>query len=174
MESPANEPNTSGYAPSYDAGDSARRAHAYVTEILEHDAELRAREPVSPKRKARGRVALFVTAPIMAALTAFNIAASRGPAVEPRASHEALKEAQVGVYLAMQQVEAYRAANGLKVPPSLGEVGADLPGIEYQADGRSYALTARVDGMEASYRSGDDRRPFELAAAELIDGKGGS
>ena len=139
-----------------------------MSEILEQEAEIRARKPVSPKRKQRGRTALFVTAPIVVLLTAFNIAVAQQSAIEPRPQHVAEREARTAIYLAMQQVEAYRLENGLKAPETLEEVGADQPGLDYVSEGRSYSLVARVDGVEEVFHSGDDRTPFEIAAADLF------
>lgn len=166
------ERTTSGYAASYDARGSADRAQAYVEEILEADAADRARQPVPRKRRVRGRIALLVTLPILVGLTAFNVAMSRPTPTVPRPAHVAEQEARTAVYLAMQQVEAYRLAHGLQAPPSLAEVGADQPGLTYVAEGRSYSLTAHVDGAEAVFRSGDDPTPFEAAAVDLFTGGG--
>lgn len=168
MSSSVHQPDTSGYAPQYDAADSARAARSYVDEILEQDAEVRARTPVSPVRRQRGRLLFMVSAPLLVLLTVLNIQVRR-QGVDQLPPHIAEQEARVGVYLAMQQVEAYRAANGLQLPESLEEIGADSPGVEYEKDGSGYRITAQVFEATAAYTLGDDPTPFEAAATRLIE-----
>lgn len=173
MSKPVQEPTTSGYAPQYDAADSARAARSYVDEILEKDADERDRKPVSPKRKQRGRTVFLFCVPLLLGLTGLNIK-MRTAGVPPVTSAVADQEAHVGVYLAMQQVEAYRASNGLKLPTSLEAIGADAPGVEYVRDGERYRITAQVYEATAAYSSGDDPTPFEAAAAGLFTPEGRS
>lgn len=167
------EPTTSGYAPQYDAADSARAARSYVDEILEKDAELRSSKPVSPERRKRGRWLLTFSVPLFAILTVLNIRVRTGP-VEVMPPTQATEEARIGVYLAMQQVEAFRQANGLELPASLESIGADAPGVEYTPQGNRYSITARVYESTAAYTLGDDTTPFEAAATRLIDPTGRS
>ena len=168
MTDTVREPTTSGYAPQYDAADSARAARAYVDEILEQDADVRARAKVSPQRQHRGRMLFLVSLPLFAILTALNVKV-RSDGVEPPSPIIAEREARVGVYLAMQQVEAYRASHGLALPASLEEIGADAPGLEYRADRGKYQITARVYEATADYTLGDDTTPFEAAATRLFE-----
>lgn len=167
MTKPVQEPTTSGYAPQYDAADSARAARSYVDEILEKDAEKRDSKPVSPRRKQRGRTVFMFCVPLLLGLTGLNVKV-RSASVPPLSAVMADQEAHVGVYLAMQQVEAYRASNGLKLPTSLEAIGADAPGVEYVRDGKRYRITAQVYEATAAYNSGDDPSPFEAAAAGLF------
>ncbi len=172
MTQPVQEPTTSGYAPQYDAADSARAARSYVDEILEQDADVRARAQVSPSRRKRGRSLFLVSVPVLVILSVFNVRVrSEGVPLPP--PHVAEQEARVGVYLAMQQVEAYRASHGLQLPASLEEIGADAPGVEYAPTGDSYSITARVYEQTAAYTLGDDTTPFEAAATQLFAPGGG-
>lgn len=171
MSNPVQEPTTSGYAPQYDAADSARAARSYVDEILEKDAVERDRKPVSAKRKQRGRTIFLFCVPLFLGLTGLNLKL-RSSGVPPLSSAAAEQEAHVGVYLAMQQVEAYRASNGLKLPTSLEAIGADAPGVVYVRDGNRYRITAQVYEVTAAYNLGDDPTPFEDAAAGLFSLEG--
>ena len=85
---------------------------------------------------------------------------------------QAMQEAQVGIYLAIQQVEAYKAENQGQLPSSLEEVGADGPGLVFVRDTQGYQIVADVDGTIERYTEGEDTSRFESAATALFRPEG--
>ncbi len=162
MSSNPREPTAGGYG----THESAAAARSYVTEILERDAELRMASGVSRRRKKGGTVAFAMALPTFLALTAMNFMAARRPAA-PLEPEVARHEAQVAVYLAIQQIEAYRAETG-RLPTGLAEVGADGPGLVFNRTGQGYELVAQVDDNTERFRSGEDPTRFEEAAQALF------
>ena len=163
MSSNPREPNTDGYG----AYDSFAKAESYVNEILEDEARIQARESVSPKRKRRGVLSLAVSLPVLLGLSTFNWFDARRPPA-PLPDHVAMREAQVGIYLAIQQIEAYKDVNRGQLPATLEEAGADAPGLSFDRVSQGYRLTADVQGMTESYLSGEDASRFEQAAAAVM------
>lgn len=66
------------------------------------------------------------------------------------------------IFLTALSLEDHRARTGL-YPASLADAGLDAPGLEYRRHEGGYLLEARGAGVEVSYRSGQDLRPFETA-----------
>lgn len=158
--------NPRGPTSDYDSYESAVAARSYVDEILEQDARLRAGPPVSRRRRIGGTVAFVMALPTFLALTAMNFMAARRP-VEALTPQAAAHEAQVGIYLAIQQIEAYRSTTG-QLPSGLAEVGADGPGLVFTRGPQGYELVAQVEGATERYRSGEDPLRFETAATSLF------
>jgi len=170
MSPDSREPTTEGYG----TYETTRQAASYVTEILENEARHQAKARVSPKRRRRGIRAFAFSAPIFAVLTVINVAAANRsvPPLEPVAAKH---EAQVGIYLAIQQIEAYKDANDGRLPPTLEDVGADAPGLVFVRDAQGYEIVAELDGTYERYRHGDDPSRFEEAASALfVNERGGS
>ena len=163
MSSNPREPTTEGY----DSYESAQQARSYVDDILEQDAKLRSASDATARGRKRGSIALALAVPVFIALTVMNFAAANRAAA-PLSPDDARREAQVGIYLAIQQVEAYKAANGGRLPGDLYQVGADGPGLVFTPDERGYEIVAQIDGSTERYRSGEDPARFEEAARSLF------
>ena len=167
MSSDPREPTTEGYS----TYETTLKAASYVTEILEHEARLNA-HAVSPTRRRRSHWAFGLAVPLFLLLTATNLI-SAGKAVPRLAPELAKREAQVGIYLAIQQIESYKQENDGQLPPTLEEVGADAPGLVFVRDVQGYEIVAEIDGAYERYRDGDDTARFEAAAASLFGTDGG-
>lgn len=168
MSSDPREPTTEGYG----TYQTTLQAASYVTEILENEARLNA-HTVSPKRRKRSQWAFGLAIPVFLVLTAMNMI-SAGQSIPRLPPELARQEAQVGIYLAIQQIEAYKSNNAGELPPTLEEVGADAPGLIFVPDAQGYEIVAEIDGTVERYRDGDDASRFEEAAAALFVTDGGA
>lgn len=169
MTSDPRELNTDGY----DTYESSQRAASYVTEILEKEAQLQAREKVSPKRRKNGNRLFMLAVPVFLVLTGMNVL-SGNPAAEPLPPDAAMHEAQVEIYLAIQQVEAFKNENQGALPSTLEQIGADAPGLVFVPDVQGYEIVAEIDGTVERYVEGEDPTRFEVAAMSLFVAEDGS
>ena len=143
-----------------------RSAEAFVTDIMEREAELATAPPPSVKRRSRLPIVQVLVA-VFAILLVWNVARFiHNPPVFSREELDA--DAQLTLFLTAQGLEAYWISAGT-LPTSLEAVELDDEDLRYaRLNDSTYVLTMTAGTTELEYHRGDDISRFATAFDVLV------
>jgi hypothetical protein len=136
---------------------------------MERAAEMEGRRS-PPARRRPGRRALGVLFVVLLALAGWNVwDVTREPEVFTPAEEETGLRAEI--YLAVEQIEAFRRQNG-SLPVDLARLGLDTPELSYVRDANRYRLVAATNRVQVAYETGQDLGPFRGAFDRVLGDEG--
>ena len=136
----------------------ADAVQALVQEVKEKKEQTRAEKAmVEQRRRRKQRTRLVQLAALALALVAaliYAIPRWKQPLARPTGA-AARDDARHTILFAARLLDQYQLRAG-RLPGSFRQTGVELPTLQYQPTGDSYALTIDVDGQAITFHKGDD------------------